>query len=109
MKGPYSFVPFGCGLRVNSTRGEILAVEDLQVRKRLVVLELLVEPRLDVLDEPGFQQQGVDLAVGFQHIDVGDFWDEVGGAAVELGGAVEVAADPAAQVDRLADVDHARC
>ncbi|MFZ8926405.1 MAG: DnaJ domain-containing protein, partial [Candidatus Nanopelagicales bacterium] len=42
--------------------GKVFANEDLQVRKALVVLELLVVLGLDVLDEPGFHEQGVDFA-----------------------------------------------
>ena len=73
--------------------------------KRLVVLQVLVELRLDVLDQPGFDQQGVDLAVGGEEVDVGDLADQVGRAAVVGGGLEKVAAGPGAQVLGLADVD----
>ena len=39
-------------------------------------------PGLDVLDQPGFHQQGVDLAVGGQEVDVGDLADPVADPAV---------------------------
>ena len=62
--------------------GEVLAGGDLQVGKRLVVLEVAVVLGLDVLDQPGFHQQGVDLAVGRQELDVGDLADPVADPAV---------------------------
>src|SRR5207248_1005050 len=65
---------------------EVLADADLQVREGLVVLEVDVEARADVLDEAGLQEQGVDLALGFEVVDVGDEADEVGGARVLGGG-----------------------
>src|SRR5262249_46133405 len=37
--------------------GEVLADADLQIREGLVVLQLDVETRLDVLDQPGLHQQ----------------------------------------------------
>ena len=51
---------------------EFFAYSDLQIGKCLVVLQLDVETRLHVLDEPRFEKQGVHLAVGGQEIDVGD-------------------------------------
>ena len=86
---------------------EVLADADLQVGERLVVLQLDVEARLDVLDQPGFQQQGIDLALGGEEVDVGDELDEVGGAAVLGGGLGEVVAGAVAQVLGLADVEDA--
>src|SRR6185437_3184654 len=41
--------------------GKILADVNLQVRKGLVVFEILVVFRLDVLDQPGLCQQSVDF------------------------------------------------
>ena len=86
--------------------GEVLAGGDLQVGEGLVVLEVAVVLRLDVLDEPGFDQQGVDLAVGREEVDVGDLVDPVADAAISGCPLVEIRAGPAAQVLRLADVDH---
>ena len=86
--------------------GEVLAGGDLQVGEGLVVLEVAVVLGLDVLDQPGLHQQGVDLAVGGQELDVGHLVDPVADAAVAGGGLVEVRAGAAAQVLRLADVDH---
>jgi len=58
----------------------------LQVRKRLVVLQFDIEARLHVLDEAGFQEQGVHLGRRFEEVDVGDDLDEVTGAVVLGGG-----------------------
>ena len=88
------------------TRGKVLAGGDLEVGERLVVLEVVVVLGLDVLDQPGFHQQGVDLAVGGQEVDVGHLADPVADPAVLGRGLVEVRAGPAAEVLRLADVDH---
>ncbi len=43
---------------------KILADVDFQVGKRFVVFQILIVFRLDVLDQPGFEQQGVDFAFG---------------------------------------------
>ena len=59
---------------------KILANENLQIGKRLVVLQVLVELRLHVLDQPGFDQQGVDLALGLDVVDVGNLRDQFGRA-----------------------------
>ena len=77
--------------------GKILAGGDLQVRKRLVVLQVLVVLGLDVLDQPGFDQQGVDLALGLEEVDVADLADQVGRAAILGGGLEKVAAGPRAR------------
>ena len=68
--GPYSFDAAGARLARELDAGKILARGDLQVRKRLVVLQILVVLRLDVLDQPGFHQQGVDFALGVEVVDV---------------------------------------
>ncbi len=83
----------------------VLTHADLQVGKRLVVLQADVEARLNVLDEPGFQQQGIDFAFGSKVVDVGNERHEVGGAVVFQRGLGEVVGGPVAQVLRLADVE----
>src|SRR5206468_5466134 len=55
---------------------ELLAIANLEVRERLVVLEIAVKARLNVLDQPGFHQEGVDVTVGGNEIDVDDVFDE---------------------------------
>ncbi len=62
--------------------GKVLAGGDLEVGERLVVLEVLVVLGLDVLDQPRLQQQGIDLAVGGQEVDVGHLADPVADPAV---------------------------
>ena len=86
---------------------EIFVRGDLQIGKGFVVAEVAVELRLDVLDQPGFHQQRVDFALGFDEVDVVRFADELEGALIAGGGGQEVAAGAGAQVVRLADVEHA--
>jgi len=43
---------------------------NLQVRKGVVGLPLPVVHRLNIFDQPGFQEQGVDLAFRLEKIDV---------------------------------------
>ena len=86
--------------------GKVFARRDLQVGKRLVVLEVAVVLGLNVLDQARFHQECVDLAVGGQELDVGDLADPVADPAVAAGGLVKVRAGAAAQVLGLADVDH---
>src|SRR5262249_45223232 len=56
---------------------KLFADANLQVGKSLVVLELDIEPRLDVLDEPGFEEQGIHFAGGLEEVDIGDELDQV--------------------------------
>ena len=93
------------GERVNSTRGKSSWV-DLQVGKGLVVFLQRVEPGLHILDQPAFQQQGIDLAVGLEIVDVADFLHEIGGPAVEFSSLEEIVARPAPQILGLADINH---
>ena len=55
---------------------------DLKVRKGLVVAEVAVVLRQDVFDQPGFHQQGINLAFRQQVVDVADFLHEQRGAGV---------------------------
>ena len=86
---------------------KIFRRRDFQIGERFVVLQFLIEARLNVLDQPGFQQQRVDFAVRFDVIDVGDFRDEVGRAAIGRGGFREITPGPAAQVHCFSDINHA--
>ena len=89
---------------------EILADRDLQVRERLVVHQVRVVERTDVLDQPGLFEHRVDFALGFEVIDVIDLVDHLddvraaGGFQVAAG--LEVAGDAGAQALGLADVEH---
>src|SRR5262249_37162160 len=84
---------------------KVLAHSNLKIRKRLVVLQLDIEARLHVLDEPGFHEQGIHLAVGLDEIDVGDDLDQVAGARILGGRFREVVGGAIAEVLRLADVN----
>ena len=55
---------------------------DLQVRKGLVVAEVAIVLGQDVLDQPGFHQEGVDFAFGRQVVDVANFPHQLGRAGV---------------------------
>ena len=90
----------------DSDARKILVREDFEVRKRLVVAQVAIELRQDVLDETGFHQQGVDFAIGVDVVDVADFQHELGGARVFGRRLEEIAARPCAEALRLADVDH---
>ncbi len=52
--------------------GKVLAGGDLKIGERLVVFQVLVVLGLHVLDQPGFDQQGVDFALALQEVDVGE-------------------------------------
>ncbi len=65
---------------------------DRQVRKGLAVHESLVEPRPDVLDQPGFQQQRFPFAITLDHVEIVDQpqhrrlpWPEIRGG-LKIGG-----------------------
>ena len=55
---------------------------DLQVGESLVVLEIAIELGLDVLDQPGFHEQGIDLALRLQAVYIADFEHQAGRARV---------------------------
>ena len=89
---------------------EIVLDGDLEVREGLVVAQPLVVGRLDVLDEAVFLEQGVDLGVALDPVDVdhllGHLDDVRAAGCRQVGGVLEVAGDAGAQVHRLADVQH---
>ena len=89
---------------------EVVAEGDLDVRVALVVLEPDVEPRLEALDEVGFEEQRLGDRVGQGELDVDDPVDDapdpVDLAARRL--LLPVAADAVAQALRLADVQRRR-
>ncbi len=86
--------------------GIVFVGADFQVGKRLVVAEVAIEFRQEVLDEPGLHEQGVDFAFRCEEVDVADFRHEARGPRVFGGRFEEVAPRPRPQVLRLADVDH---
>ena len=107
-KGPVELDARVPGLAGEVDPGKVLAGGDLKIGEGLVVLEVVVVLGLDVLDQPGFHQQRIDLAVGHEVVDVGDLVDPVADPPVLGRGLVEVRAGPGAQVLGLADVDHPR-
>ena len=92
---------------MNSTRGKILASGDFQVRKRLVVLQILIKSRLHVLDQPGLDEHGVDFALGFQKVDIRDLAHQVGCAAIFGSSFEKVACGAGPQAFGLSHVNHA--
>jgi dipeptidyl aminopeptidase/acylaminoacyl peptidase len=59
---PVEFRAFRVRLAGEGDPRKILAGRDFQIWETLVVAQIAVELGLDVLDQPGFHQQGVDLA-----------------------------------------------
>ena len=88
---------------------EVLADKDFQIGKRLVILEFLIEGRLNVLNQPRFHQQRIDFAIRLQVVQVTDLRHQFSRAAIHGGRFGEITPSPAAKVDRLADVNHAPC
>ena len=84
---------------------EVLIGRDLQVRKGLVVFQFLVVLRLNVLDQPRFEEQGVDLGMRLDEVEVGNLRDQIRCPSIDGCQRRKVAACAAAEVDRLADVD----
>jgi hypothetical protein len=60
---------------------------------------------VDILDEPGFLQERVNLALGHEHFDVGDFGDQLLLLGAEVRRRLKVLEDPAPEVGGLADVE----
>ena len=56
---------------------KILAHEDFQIRKALIVFEVAIVLRLHVLDQAQLDQQRVDLAVGLEEVDIGNLAHQV--------------------------------
>ena len=75
--------------------GKVLVREDLQVGKGLVVAQIAIELRQDVLDQPRFHQQGIQLALRVQVVDVADFLHQPGGPQIFGRGLEKIAARPA--------------
>ena len=90
--------------RVTYTRG-ILFAGELDVRIGLVVAQQDVEARLPLLDEVVLERERFLLVVDQDVVDVAGFGDQRAGLDVGQPVVVEVAADAAAQVLGLADVD----
>ena len=87
----------GARLAGDVDAGEILVGRHHQVRERLVVEQPGVVLRLDVLDQPVLGQQGFDLGVGLDDLEVDDVVEQPGLLGLELGRRLEVGADAVAQ------------
>ncbi len=79
---------------------------DFQVGKGLVVAQVAIIFRQDVLDQPGFHEERVDVAFGQQVVDVADFLHQLGGTRVFGGRLQKIAAGAGTEVLGLADVNH---
>ncbi len=71
-----------------------------------VVFQANVILRPMALDQVHLEDQGLELRGHHNPLHVGDPSHQFGGLAIRRAGLVEIGADPAAQVHRLADVDH---
>ena len=98
-------MPRGLGSRVTRNARKILPRGDLQIGEGLVVAEFLVVLGKDVLDEPRLDQEGVDLALRLDVVDIPDFANEFGRSGFFRGRFEEVAPRTTAEVFRLPDVD----
>src|SRR5690606_11311872 len=81
-------------------------VLDADVRVALVVAQIDVVARLELLDEIILEDQRLRLGVGHDDLDIRDLVDHHGEAAIARPALVEIGAHPAAKVLGLADVDH---
>src|SRR5690625_7009413 len=100
-------VSLGAGTAGDVDPGHLLAYGDHQVRVRLVVAELHVEPRSERLDPRVLEGEGLHLGAHHGPFDARGGGDHPPGALVQGGDVLEVAGQAAAQVLGLADVDHA--
>ena len=94
-------------LRVTSIRGKSSRVVICRYGNVLSSFSSLVVFGLNVLDQPRFHEQGIDLAVAEDEIGIGDFADPIGRPALGLRSFQEIAAGSAAKGFGLADIDHA--
>ena len=101
------FDAFLARLAGDEDAGEFVTGGDHQVGKGFVIEQPRVVLRLDVLDQPVLGQQGFDFAVGLDDVEIDDIVQQAGLLELELGGGLEIAADPIAQGGRLADIDDA--
>ena len=89
-----------------TARRVILLPGDLDIRIALVILEADIVLRAVFLDQVALQDEGLNLGVGDDEVEIGDVVYQ----AVQLGGvagrSLEVGAHPMPQVNRLAHVDH---
>ena len=85
--------------------GPLLVQGDGQERVALVVPQAHVEPGTVLLDEAVLEHERLDLVAHLHPLDRGGRGHHLGGARMQPGRILEVAAHPRAQVRGLADVD----
>ena len=88
--------------------GKFLPRGDLQIREGLVIDQVGVVRRADVLDQPGLLQDGLDLAGGLKVIDRLDFVDHLDDLGAPRGqqvaGGLKVVGHTTAKIEGLADI-----
>ena len=82
-----------------------LAPGDAEVGVFLVVLQQHIEVRLMVLDQVGFKSQCLRFAIGHDEFDLANLSRHQADTRRQIMPTAEIAADPAAQRFRLADVE----
>ncbi len=94
-------------LRTSHDRGlgPLVADGDRKVRVALVVDEADVEARPVRLDQVVLEHDGLDVARDDDPLDRGRALHHLSGAGVQVNRILEVARQPAAQRQRLADID----
>ncbi len=106
-KGTKVAAPIGYHLPHQNHPREILLHGDLDIGIALVILEADVVARVVSLDELGFEDEGLKLALGDDPLDIRDVGDQAGGLGVAQGRLAKVGTHPMAQHQRLAHIDDA--
>lgn len=89
--------------------GPLVTDGDREIRVALVVDEADVEARPVCLDQVVLEHDGLDVARDDDPLDRRRPLHHLGGARVQVNRVLEVAREPAAQRQRLADVDDPAC
>ena len=85
--------------------GKFFSNKNFQIRKGFVVLQFLIETRLNILDQPRFKQQSIDFAVGDDVVKVPDFQDQFGCSKIFCCLFREITSGTVPQIHRFADVN----
>ena len=102
-----------CAVVLNSSRDHALGKRfvdgELEVRIRLVVFQLVIKVRLMLFDQGSFEDEGFDLVIGDDDLNVRNLPNQFGGlnsiAEVARAPSLEIRTHPIAQVLGLADID----
>lgn len=92
-EGAVEFSVFGWGLSGDVDAGVVICGGDDEVREGFVVELAGVELGLDVFDEAVFGEEGFDLGVGLDGIEIDDFEEEAGLFCFEASGGEEIGGD----------------